>query len=131
MYRTTSVGSLLEFSELVLFKGALLSFDDRSGLVFELKAERKTSSHLRPGLITKSIESIPLLVNESRARHEQPDWSAINIVPLPSLLILEGDGTISAKGMKIEWACEKDDQLYIGSFGKEFTGERVENDPRR
>jgi len=39
---------------------------------------------------------------------------------VPRHVITEGDG-FSNKGMKIEWATVKDQLLYIGSFGKEYT----------
>lgn len=74
-------GRGMELSELIIFNNALLSFDDRTGVVYEL---------------TKDNRVVP--------RH----------------VITEGDGYTS-KGMKIEWATVKDDLLYIGSFGKEFT----------
>lgn len=32
----------------------------------------------------------------------------------------EGDGNLD-KGMKLEWATEKDGNLVVGSFGKEYT----------
>jgi len=38
----------------------------------------------------------------------------------PRLVITEGDGD-NAKGMKWEWATVKGKELYIGSFGKEYT----------
>lgn len=38
----------------------------------------------------------------------------------PRFILPEGDGNTD-KGMKIEWATVKDDHLYIGSFGKEYT----------
>jgi len=74
-------GRGMELSELIVFNSALLSFDDRTGVVYEL---------------TKDNRAVP--------RH----------------VITEGDGYTS-KGMKIEWATIKDDLLYIGSFGKEYT----------
>lgn len=41
---------------------------------------------------------------------------------IPRHIISEGDGKSSSKGMKIEWVTEKDGRLWIGSFGKEYTG---------
>jgi soluble calcium-activated nucleotidase 1 len=35
-------------------------------------------------------------------------------------VLAEGDGHVD-KGMKIEWATVKDEQLVVGSFGKEYT----------
>eukprot|EP00918_Siedleckia_nematoides_P071992 GHVU01157273.1.p1 GENE.GHVU01157273.1~~GHVU01157273.1.p1 ORF type:complete len:362 (-),score=32.84 GHVU01157273.1:951-1979(-) len=74
-------GRGMELSELVLYEGRLLCFDDRTGITYEL---------------TKDNKLVP--------RH----------------VLAEGDG-YSNKGMKIEWATIKDDELYVGSFGKEFT----------
>jgi len=79
--KLNEAGRGMELSELVIFNNALLSFDDRTGVVYEL---------------TKDNRAIP--------RH----------------VITEGDGN-NSKGMKIEWATVKDNLLYIGSFGKEYT----------
>lgn len=43
----------------------------------------------------------------------------------PRFILPEGDGNTD-KGMKIEWATVKDDHLYIGSFGKEYTNSKGE-----
>eukprot|EP01084_Bolivina_argentea_P231619 390551_1 len=54
-----------------------------------------------------------------------------NITVVPKHILSEGDGSV-AKGMKIEWATVKDNTLYVGSFGKEFTdsqGNVVSNSP--
>ncbi|PHJ18976.1 apyrase, partial [Cystoisospora suis] len=76
-------GRGLELSELIYFNRELLTFDDRTGIVYKLSLQTKK-------LIAK-------------------------------YLLVEGDGVSSSKGMKIEWATVKDDLLYVGSFGKEFT----------
>jgi len=39
---------------------------------------------------------------------------------IPRFILTEGDGETD-KGMKVEWSTVKDGNLYIGSFGKEFT----------
>jgi len=36
-------------------------------------------------------------------------------------ILTEGDGNSSSKGMKLEWATVKDGNLWLGSFGKEYT----------
>jgi len=79
--KLNEAGRGLELSELILYNNALLAFDDRTGVIYEL---------------LKNNRLVP--------RH----------------VITEGDGATS-KGMKIEWATIKDDLLYVGSFGKEFT----------
>jgi soluble calcium-activated nucleotidase 1 len=75
-----------EFSELTVFQNRLLTFDDRTGDVFEI-------------------------LNNA----EGTDSSVV-----PRFVITEGSGDTD-KGMKWEWATVKDDLLYIGSMGKEYT----------
>eukprot|EP01102_Stenamoeba_stenopodia_P008311 TRINITY_DN2380_c0_g2_i1.p1 TRINITY_DN2380_c0_g2~~TRINITY_DN2380_c0_g2_i1.p1 ORF type:complete len:256 (+),score=52.99 TRINITY_DN2380_c0_g2_i1:61-768(+) len=74
----------MELSELVYFEDRLLSFDDRTGIVFEIY----------------NNEAIPLHI------------------------LMNGDGKTN-KGFKTEWATVKDDHLYVGSTGKEWTAEGV------
>ncbi|CAH1376342.1 unnamed protein product [Tenebrio molitor] len=73
-------GRGMELSELVVFDGRLLTFDDRTGLVFEI----------------------------------------VNDKAVPWLLLMDGDGK-NSKGFKSEWATVKDEVLYVGSMGKEWT----------
>ncbi|KAJ6617882.1 Soluble calcium-activated nucleotidase 1 [Pseudolycoriella hygida] len=73
-------GRGMELSELVTFNGKLLTFDDRTGLIFELNNEKLTVLSL----------------------------------------LMDGDGKTS-KGFKSEWATVKDEVLYVGSMGKEWT----------
>lgn len=50
---------------------------------------------------------------------------------VPWVILTDGDGRHS-KGFKSEWASVKDDKLYIGSVGKEWTsatGEFINNNP--
>lgn len=68
-----------EFSELVQFGERLLTFDDRTGLVCEV-----------------------------RARHQL----------VPRHILMTGSGDERFKGFKSEWATLKNDQLIIGSHGK-------------
>ncbi|GKZ01339.1 hypothetical protein MPSEU_001084900 [Mayamaea pseudoterrestris] len=75
-----------EFSELVIFNGRLLTFDDRTGDVFEIL--------------------------------NTPDGNDSFVVP--RFVITEGNGETD-KGMKWEWATVKDDELIMGSMGKEYT----------
>ncbi|XP_052890972.1 apyrase [Anopheles moucheti] len=84
-------GRGMELSELVVFNGKLLSFDDRTGLVYEIEGEKV----------------------------------------LPWVLLMDGDGR-TTKGFKAEWATVKDQVLYVGSMGKEWTtsaGDFETNDP--
>lgn len=45
---------------------------------------------------------------------------AKKIQAIPEHIVMEGDG-VAGKGQKHEWATVKDDELYMGSVGKEFT----------
>ncbi|KEP63624.1 UNVERIFIED_CONTAM: apyrase [Hammondia hammondi] len=84
LYGSHNVGGRgMELSELVVFNGELLTFDDRTGIVYRF------------------------------------NWREKRLVP--KWLLVEGDGQSSDKGMKIEWATVKGQQLYVGSFGKEYT----------
>jgi len=75
-----------EFSELSVFDGRLLTFDDRTGDVFEiLNSKDGTNSFVAPRYV-----------------------------------ISGGEGDTD-KGMKLEWSTEKDDVLYMGSHGTEYT----------
>ncbi|KAH1016099.1 hypothetical protein HUJ04_007374 [Dendroctonus ponderosae] len=83
----------MELSELVVFDGRLLTFDDRTGIIFEI-------------------------INEEKV--------------VPWILLSDGDGK-SAKGFKSEWATVKNQILYIGSMGKEWTtddGQFENHDPQ-
>ncbi|XP_018573558.1 apyrase [Anoplophora glabripennis] len=85
-------GRGMELSELVTFDGRLLTFEDRTGLVYEI----------------------------------------INNQVVPWVLLIDGDGK-KAKGFKSEWATVKNEVLYVGSMGKEWTtasGEFQSNDPQ-
>lgn len=85
----------MELSELVTFDGRLLTFDDRTGIIFEI------------------IEHT----------------DSINVAPW---VILTDGETLSAKGFKSEWATVKNQQLYVGSMGKEWTnagGDFENNNP--
>lgn len=82
----------MELSELVVFNGRLLTFDDRTGMVFEI----------------------------------------INDKAVPWLLLMDGNGQ-NTKGFKAEWATVKNEQLVVGSMGKEWTtptGEFQQNNPQ-
>jgi len=87
-----------ELSELVLYNRKLLTFDDRTGIMFEVA----------------NFEDSGAGAAGSKAR--EADRPAL----IPRQLFMEGDGATD-KGMKIEWATLKDGLLWIGSFGKEYT----------
>lgn len=73
-------GRGMELSELVTFNGRILTFDDRTGLVYEVIGDKV----------------------------------------VPWIILMDGDGH-SAKGFKSEWATVKDEVLFVGSMGKEWT----------
>lgn len=73
-------GRGMELSELVTFNGHILTFDDRTGLVYKIIGEKV----------------------------------------VPWVILMDGDGT-STKGFKSEWATVKDEVLFVGSMGKEWT----------
>ncbi|CAB9496525.1 Soluble calcium-activated nucleotidase 1 [Seminavis robusta] len=75
-----------EFSELTIYHNRLLTFDDRTGDVFEVL--------------------------------NTPNGDDSFVVP--RFVITEGSGDTD-KGMKWEWSTVKDDLLYMGSMGKEYT----------
>eukprot|EP01055_Gregarina_sp_Pseudo9_P000704 Gregarina_sp_Pseudo_9__703@NODE_1448_length_1594_cov_84_518971_g1345_i0_p1_GENE_NODE_1448_length_1594_cov_84_518971_g1345_i0NODE_1448_length_1594_cov_84_518971_g1345_i0_p1_ORF_typecomplete_len465_score24_00Apyrase/PF06079_11/1e97Bet_v_1/PF00407_19/0_094_NODE_1448_length_1594_cov_84_518971_g1345_i0541448 len=111
-------GRGMELSELVMFNDSLLAFDDRTGIVYELLARsedaklRGSSDHLRTFFEDISVKDM---------KEAKEVLAKVKIDPVAKVVLTEGDGERSPKGMKIEWACEKDSQLYIGSFGKEYT----------
>ncbi|KAJ7989830.1 hypothetical protein DPEC_G00308560 [Dallia pectoralis] len=50
---------------------------------------------------------------------------------VPWVILPDGDGSVS-KGFKAEWLAVKDEQLYVGSLGKEWTtttGDVINNNP--
>ncbi|XP_032523983.2 apyrase [Danaus plexippus] len=73
-------GRGMELSELIVYDGRLLTFDDRSGMVFEI----------------------------------------VNNKMVPWVILSDGNGQ-NEKGYKSEWATVKDEILYVGSMGKEWT----------
>lgn len=84
-------GRGMELSELIVYDGRLLTFDDRSGMVFEI----------------------------------------VNNKMVPWVILIDGNGHVE-KGYKSEWATVKDEVLYVGSMGKEWTsasGEFLSYDP--
>jgi len=89
-------GRGLELSELVSWQGRLWTFDDRSGVAFEIIRDK-----------------IP--TNENNNADVKYNYRCV-----PRYILTEGDGIESAKGQKTEWATVKDGKLYVGSFGKEF-----------
>lgn len=86
----------MELSELLFFQDKLLAFDDRSGIAFEITEDNQP--------VTK----------------DSPLSTVSSFACIPRFVLTEGDG-YSPKGQKTEWATLKDDEMFVGSFGKEFT----------
>lgn len=87
-------GRGMELSDLAFFNSKLYTFDDRTGIVFEVDSENERV--------------------------------------IPKHILMDGNGQ-SSKGFKCEWAAVKDDVMYIGGLGKEWTtptGELVSRDPQ-
>ena len=84
-----------ELSELVKFHDGLYTFDDRTGIMFQLMNYARSDSAEAPFLVPRHI-------------------------------FMEGSGDINDKGLKIEWATQKDGTLLVGSFGKEYTNNKGE-----
>jgi soluble calcium-activated nucleotidase 1 len=94
----------MELSELVTFNGRLLTCDDRTGLVYELRRQGTA--------------------NESQSGDE------FDLIPW--VVMMDGDGTVS-KPFKCEWLAVKDRHLYAGGLGKVWTtpdGHYVNNHPQ-
>ncbi|CAI5724425.1 unnamed protein product [Hyaloperonospora brassicae] len=58
-----------------------------------------------------------------RLQHFEGVSKAKPLQAIPEHIVMEGDG-VAGKGQKHEWATVKDDELYMGSVGKEFTDNR-------
>ncbi len=84
-----------EYSALELFEGKLLIFDDRSGNVDEIVRADATD--------TLPYKVAPLVNSDGE-----------------DVVLRTGDGT-GSKGLKCEWATQKDGQLFVGSTGKPRT----------
>ncbi len=84
-----------ELSELIKFHDNLYTFDDRSGIMFQVMNFARSDSADAPFLVPRHI-------------------------------FMEGPGDINDKGLKIEWATQKDGTMVVGSFGKEYTNNKGE-----
>ena len=93
-----------ELSELVMHHGHLLTFDDRTGIMFEVANFATSDAAGAPGGGKAGV----------RGAAARPPRL------VPRQILMEGDGETD-KGMKVEWATVRDDTLWVGSFGKEYT----------
>ncbi|KIH52157.1 Apyrase [Ancylostoma duodenale] len=89
-------GRAMELSDLSEYNGHLLSPDDKTGMLYEIKDDEVVANFLARQLtandLTKEIKAIP--------------WVFLNSGP--------GNTT---KGMKVEWLTIKDNLLYAGGHG--------------
>ena len=90
----------MELSELVVFNGKLLTFDDRTGIVFDLDKENVT----------------PWVILQDGDGKSSKGNNHINITFTTSVSCYQ-----SILGFKSEWATVKDQTLFVGSMGKEWT----------
>lgn len=138
-------GRGLELSELALYDNHILSFDDRSGMLYELGVEdvaaaagatvRYDPSRLRSSLPPRR-EQERTKRERLRAALASPDTpflgakdgkngggevkGSLKLKMMPVVPLVEGDGMSSTKGMKVEWATVKDGELIVGSQGREY-----------
>jgi len=88
-----SGGRGLELSELVTFDGRLLTIDDRTGVIYQIH-------------------------NYQHRRHPTSKDPKIKLSPWT--ILSDGNGS-ETKSFKGEWMTVKDEHLYVGGLGKEWT----------
>lgn len=104
----------MELSELITFDGHLLSFDDRTGMIYYIE-----DNQAYPWVILLDGNGKNLKGKTFRESIRPMDYMFLR-----SLRFI---------GFKSEWATVKDEQLYVGSMGKEWTtpsGEYEHNNPQ-
>eukprot|EP01054_Gregarina_sp_Poly1_P002209 Gregarina_sp_Poly_1__2208@NODE_158_length_12340_cov_321_502159_g140_i0_p4_GENE_NODE_158_length_12340_cov_321_502159_g140_i0NODE_158_length_12340_cov_321_502159_g140_i0_p4_ORF_typecomplete_len467_score68_91Apyrase/PF06079_11/2_8e95_NODE_158_length_12340_cov_321_502159_g140_i036735073 len=111
-------GRGMELSELVMFNDSLLAFDDRTGIMYELLV-RPGDAHLRAGSFPTRLRTFFDDLAAKDLEDAKETFSKLNVDPVAKAVLTESER--SPKGMKIEWACEKEGKLVVGSFGKEYT----------
>lgn len=89
----------MELSELRVFNGKLYTFDDRTGIVYHI-----IDNH-------KIIPWVLLTDGDGQSMKGEFNFNSIKYFLLITLLL----------GFKSEWATVKDETLYVGSMGKEWT----------
>lgn len=108
-------GRGMELSELVVFDGKLLSFDDRTGVVYQIEGD-KVSSPGRPHMYMAQYWRR----RSQTGIHLHYILDCLTSDPfkvLPWVLLNDGDGH-ATKGFKSEWATVKDGLLYVGGLGE-------------
>lgn len=93
----------MELSELVVFDGHLYTVDDHTGVVYRILDNQAVPWVILPdgdGTVSKGQSSPHVLL--TRARHVT-------------------SSNCPFAGFKAEWLAVKDEHLYVGSLGKEWT----------
>eukprot|EP00922_Rhytidocystis_sp_ex-Travisia-forbesii_P064451 GHVS01095771.1.p1 GENE.GHVS01095771.1~~GHVS01095771.1.p1 ORF type:complete len:353 (-),score=50.81 GHVS01095771.1:231-1139(-) len=112
----------------VLMEGFISSTDDKLLTVAWNPPVEIFSKHNEAG---RGMELSELILTEQGQLFSMDDrtgivFEHINVnsteMVVPRHVVTEGDG-MTNKGMKVEWATEKAGDLWMGSFGKEYTGE--------
>eukprot|EP00922_Rhytidocystis_sp_ex-Travisia-forbesii_P064452 GHVS01095772.1.p1 GENE.GHVS01095772.1~~GHVS01095772.1.p1 ORF type:complete len:373 (-),score=77.12 GHVS01095772.1:179-1297(-) len=110
----------------VLMEGSLYFADRQVAVQWKLPVEI-FSKHNEGG---RGMELSELILTEQGQLLSMDDrtgivFEHINVnsteMVVPRHVVTEGDG-MTSKGMKVEWATEKAGDLWMGSFGKEYTG---------
>ncbi|NXD16682.1 CANT1 nucleotidase, partial [Nothocercus nigrocapillus] len=112
-------GRGMELSELVVFNGKLYCVDDRTGVVYQIEGNKVV-----PWVILSDGDG-------TVGKGERPGPQA----PCAGRQRLLGPGRhvgLSRAGFKAEWLAVKDEHLYVGGLGKEWTtatGEVLNENP--
>jgi len=119
-----------ELSELVKFGDALYTFDDRTGIMFQVMNPARSDAADAPFLVPKHIFSEGSVRRSrrarARARARRGSPRSRPAIPAHAPAACPTQGAVNDKGLKIEWATVKDNSIVIGSFGKEFTNNKGE-----
>jgi soluble calcium-activated nucleotidase 1 len=109
-----------------LLKGSLKIFDDlkRAEIMFDTEPNQLISQYAYGD---RGMELSELVVFNGRL-YSCDDRTGIvyEILPekrmaIPWILLVDGDGRNTSKGFKCEWMTVKDQKLYVGGLGKEWT----------
>lgn len=118
----------MELSELIVFNGKLYTCDDRTGIIYQIL--QPDFHHDSSNLINEDMDGHSHF--KQQQQQHQDDHQKEIVVPF--VILNNGDGKSSSDGFKCEWMSVKDDQLYVGGLGKEWThqltGELISHDPQ-
>lgn len=114
-------------SDLAVFNGKLYSCDDRTGVVYQLIAQGETNANQT----NLNQNDLPTSSKQQNKSIEVATNSKVFKV-LPWVILMDGDG-VKEKPFKCEWLAVKDQHLYAGGFGKDWTtpdGTFINHDPQ-